>query len=103
MQLDRYDIENLFNGIANTIRGLYKSYSRYEEINIQLFIDSLKAVDKMELYLKGDFQALWNIESNELRACKTRYAALDLMEQGLLRSLPASPIETPPNESISSV
>jgi hypothetical protein len=89
--LERYDIQNLFNGIANTIRGLYNSYCKYDNINMQLFIDALKAVDKMELYLKGDFQTLWVIEAEEGRLSKSRYLALDLMEQGLLPSLPPSP------------
>ena len=93
--LDRYDIQNLFEGIANTIRGLYNSYCKQGDVSIQLFIDSLKAVDKMELYLKGDFHTLWIIEAEEGRLCKSRYIALDLMEQGLLPSLPPSPIGSP--------
>ena len=93
--LDRHDIQNLFNGIANTIRALYKSYCRYDDIDMQLLIDSLKSVDKMELYLKGDFQTLWVIEAEEGRLSKSRYLTLDLMEQGLMPSPPSSPIESP--------
>lgn len=91
MDFSRIDIERLFNGIANTIRTLYKSYCRYDEIDIQIFIDSLKAVDKMELYLKGDFETLRAIEEEESRIARTRYDTINLMEQGLLPSLPPSP------------
>ena len=91
MDFSRYDVERLFNGIANTIRTLYRAYYRYDELDIQIFIDSLKAVDKMELYLRGDFETLRAIEEEESRTLRTRYDTLNLMEQGLLPSLPPSP------------
>lgn len=94
MDLARADIERLFNGIANTIRCLYRAYYQYDEIDIQIFIDSLKAVDKMELYLRGDFETLRSIEEEEARTLRTRYDTLNLMEQGLLPSLPPSPTES---------
>ena len=89
--LNRDDVQILFNDIVETIKELYTSCWKDEGYNGTAMISALKAVDKMDLYLKGDFITLWRIQADETRHWKSEYYVLDMMERGFIPTTPPSP------------
>jgi len=84
--LNRDDVQNLFNDVLDTVKELYVSCRDYHGIPM---INALKAVDKLDLYLKGDFMTLWRIQADETRHWKSEYYVLDMMERGFIPAPPS--------------
>jgi hypothetical protein len=67
-------MESLFNEIERHTKNVYRIHCDHkDEESAQSFQNLLRAVDKMRLYMEGDFRSLWLMEQEDAQLWEYRF------------------------------